>query len=91
MGFRVFRAGKMSLEGDPMTNRITVHPQVHFGKPCVAGTRIPVHNVLELVRDGVSFPEIVRQYYPDLVEDDIKACVQFAIDVVANEDINLTA
>ena len=32
-----------------MTERIAVNPQVHFGKPCVAGTRIPVQQVLELV------------------------------------------
>lgn len=45
-----------------MRGRITVNPRVHFGKPCVAGTRIPVQSVLELVRDGLGFPEILRDY-----------------------------
>ncbi|MFH0821617.1 MAG: DUF433 domain-containing protein [Pseudomonadota bacterium] len=36
-----------------MNGRITVNPNVHFGKPCVAGTRIPVRNVLELVREAI--------------------------------------
>jgi uncharacterized protein (DUF433 family) len=72
-----------------MNERITVNPQIHFGKPCVAGTRIPVQNVLELVREGLSFSEIIRDYYPDLEPEDIRACVQYAIDVVAVEDIHL--
>lgn len=39
-----------------MADRITIDPQVHFGKPCVAGTRIPVQAVLELVREGIALP-----------------------------------
>ncbi|HUE70502.1 MAG TPA: DUF433 domain-containing protein [Pirellulaceae bacterium] len=74
-----------------MANRISVNPQIHFGKPCVAGTRIPVQNVLELVRDGVTFSRICADYYPDLTPEDVQACVQYAIDVVALEDIHLTA
>jgi uncharacterized protein (DUF433 family) len=72
-----------------MNNRISVNPGIHFGKPCVAGTRIPVHNVLELVREGIEFSEIIQDYYPDLHVDDIRACVQYAIDVLALEDISL--
>ncbi len=72
-----------------MKERIAVNPQIHFGKPCVAGTRITVQNVLELVREGISFPDIIRDYYPDIDLDDIRACVQYAMDVVAVEDIHL--
>jgi uncharacterized protein (DUF433 family) len=72
-----------------MKERITVSPQIHFGRPCVAGTRIPVQSVLELVREGLTFSEIIRDYYPDLEPDDIRACIQYAIDVVAVEDIHL--
>ena len=66
-----------------MKERIAVNPRIHFGKPCIAGTRIPVQSVLELVRDGLSFTEIIRDFYPDINPDDIRACVQHAIDVVA--------
>lgn len=72
-----------------MKERIAVNPTIHFGKPCVAGTRIPVQSVLELVREGVGFDEIIRDYYPDLETDDIRACIQYAIDVLAAEDIRL--
>lgn len=73
-----------------MRQRITVLPEVHFGKPCVAGTRIPVQGVLELVREGLSFAEITQQYYPDLAPEDIQACIQYAIDVVAVEEIHVS-
>lgn len=58
-----------------MTERISVNPRIHFGKPCIAGTRITVQNVLELVCDGLSFADVVRDYYPDVQPDDIRACV----------------
>jgi len=74
-----------------MTDRIAVHPQIHFGKPCVAGTRVPVQDVLELVRDGISFSSIVTDYYPDLTQDDVRACVQFAMDVLKLEDLHFAS
>lgn len=74
-----------------VTDRITVNPKIHFGKPCVAGTRITVQGVLELLDEGLSFDEIIRDYYPDLAVEDIHACIQYAIALVAAEDIHLTA
>jgi uncharacterized protein (DUF433 family) len=74
-----------------MMERIAVDPKVHFGKPCVAGTRITVQGVLELLDEGLSFDEIIRDYYPDLTVQDIHACIQYAIALVAAEDIHLTA
>jgi uncharacterized protein (DUF433 family) len=72
-----------------MKERITVNPNIHFGKPCVAGTRIPVLSVLELVCQGLGFEEIIRDYYPDLEIQDIRACVRYAMDVVEAEDIHI--
>jgi uncharacterized protein (DUF433 family) len=69
---------------------IAIDPKVHFGKPCVAGTRISVHSVLELVCEGIGFDQIRRDYYPDITEEDIRNCIQYAIDVRAAEDIRLT-
>jgi uncharacterized protein (DUF433 family) len=62
-----------------MSERIAVQPHIHFGKPCVAGTRITVENVLELVREGVVAADIQRDYFPELSVDDILACMQEAI------------
>ena len=63
-----------------MSERIAVQPHIHFGKPCVAGTRITVENVLELVREGVVAADIQRDYYPELSADDILACMKEAIE-----------
>ena len=75
-------------KGFDMSNAITVDPGIHFGKPCVIGTRVTVQNVLELVREGVSFSDIVVDYYPELNVENVRDCVQYAIDVVALEDIH---
>lgn len=69
-----------------MRDRITTQPQTHFDKPCVAGTRVTVQSVLELVREGVTSGDIRRDYYLDLSGDDVRACVQYAIDLIALED-----
>ena len=73
-----------------MKERIAVDPNIHFGKPCVAGTRIPVLNVLELLWEGLSFDDIVRDYYPDLQVEDIRACIRYAMDIIVAEDIHIT-
>ncbi len=59
-------------------DRITVNPAIHFGKPCVAGTRITVQNVLELVQAGIPFEQIIADYYPDLGIEDVHACLEYA-------------
>ncbi len=69
-------------------SHIFINPNIHFGKPCVAETRIPVESVLELVQDGVPFKEIVEKYYPDLKIEDIKACVKYALDIIRSEEIH---
>jgi uncharacterized protein (DUF433 family) len=62
-----------------MTERISVRPTVRFGKPCVAGTRITVQEVLELVREGIGNDEVRAKYYPELTDEDIRACVEYVI------------
>ena len=63
--------------------RIIIDSQKHFGKPCIAGTRIPIEDVLELIHDGIAFNEIITKYYPDLEIEDIKACISYVTDLEA--------
>lgn len=53
--------------------------------------RAPVRDVLELVREGVSFETITTDYYPSLETADVKACVQHAIDTIDAEEIHVSA
>ena len=59
-----------------MVSRISVDPYVHFGKPCVAGTRIPVQDVLELIGEGIPVAKIISDYYVELTSEDVQACTQ---------------
>jgi len=70
-------------------DRIILDPKVHFGKPCIAGTRIKVEDVLELVEEGIPFAEIVDKYFTDLSIDDIKVCVRYALDIITSEEIHI--
>lgn len=70
-----------------MNERIAVDPNIHFGKPFVAGTRITVQDVLELINAGLSFDQIKQDYYPDLSTEDIKSCIDYAIALVSAEDL----
>ena len=73
-----------------INNRIEIDQEKHFGKPCIKGTRITVQDILELVKEGISFEEIIKEYYPDITADDIKACIQYTIDIVSSEDIHIS-
>ncbi|WP_084696327.1 DUF433 domain-containing protein [Salisaeta longa] len=77
------------MSNEPRT-RISVNPNVHFGKPCVTGTRIPVRDVLELLRAGRSLDAITTHYYPVLEKADVQACVQYAIDTIDAEHLHVT-
>ena len=69
--------------------RLSVDSRVHFGKPCIKNTRIPVYSVLELVREGISFEVIIKDYYPDITIEDIKACIDYATCLVKEEEVYL--
>ena len=55
------------------------NPNKRFGKPCVRDTRITVYDVLGELAAGMSFQEIISDF-PELTEDDIKACLAYAAD-----------
>lgn len=71
-----------------MMQRITGNPNIHFGKPCITNTRIPVQEILELIQQGLSFETIINECYPDIEVADIQACLQYAIEVLNAEDIH---
>ena len=56
---------------------IVTNPQVHFSKPVINGARITVQNVLELINEGLTFEQIIKDYYPGLKKDDIQACMRY--------------
>ena len=60
-----------------MNKRIEINPNILLGKPVIAGTRIPVYLILNLLASGYSFERIIEAY-PILTEEDIIAALSFA-------------
>ena len=58
-------------------DRISIDPNVRFGKPCVRGTRITVGDVLGYLAGGMSEAELLADF-PQLAQDDIRACLTYA-------------
>lgn len=72
-----------------MFERISVDPKICHGKPVIRGTRIMVWQILDLLEDGLTFDEIITDYFPHLTKDDIKACIEYANRLVKNEEVYL--
>lgn len=58
-------------------DRISITPGIRNGKPCIAGTRITVYDLLEYLAGGMSEDQILDDF-PDLNREDIRACLAFA-------------
>lgn len=71
-------------------DRITRSPKIMFGKPVIAGTRIPVELILRKIGEGLSADAIIAQH-PDLTPEDVRAAAAFAADYLANEEIVYSA
>lgn len=71
---------------EPHRERIVARPGVMGGKPCLAGTRIPVYVVLQALAAELGFAG-VRAACPDLSDDDIAAALRFAADWLEGEEV----
>ena len=60
-----------------LLERITLDPNVRFGKPCVRGTRITVGDVLGYLAGGMTEAELLADF-PQLSREDIRACLAYA-------------
>lgn len=72
--------------------RIVVSRDVMHGKPRIAGTRVTVVQVLDLLAAGKATAEIISdEYYPDLTIDDVRACLAYASQLIRDDRIVPTA
>ena len=60
-----------------MLERITLNPDPQNGKPVIKGTTITVEEILGLMGQDISIPEILRRH-PGITDPDIRACLLFA-------------
>lgn len=68
-------------------NRITINPDICFGKPCIRGLRYPVEMILDLLAAGMATEDILEDY-PDLMREDISACLQFASKMIQVKSVH---
>ena len=68
--------------------RISINPNICHGKPCIKGHRVMVYQVLELLEYGLSFNEIIRDYFPHITKEDIQACIHYANSIIKSEEIH---
>jgi uncharacterized protein (DUF433 family) len=64
-----------------MIERIEINPDIHFGKPVIRGTRVPVTRILAEVAAGTPWAQITNEY--DVTTEDIRAAVAFANELLA--------
>ncbi|MFZ5508914.1 MAG: DUF433 domain-containing protein [Pseudomonadota bacterium] len=64
----------------PLLSRISIDPNVCFGKPCIRGTRIWVSLLLDRLADGETEAELLADY-PQLTPEDIRAAIAYGAEM----------
>ena len=77
----------MPAAHSPLLERITIDPDVRFGKPCIRGHRITVQEVLEWLSSGASQVQILADY-PQLEPDDFLAAYAYAAQLAAGTKVS---
>jgi uncharacterized protein (DUF433 family) len=65
---------------DDLLDRISVNPNIGFGKPCIKGHRIWVSLILDFLASGESIPDILANY-PGIEKADIRACIAYGAEM----------
>jgi uncharacterized protein (DUF433 family) len=70
--------------------RIAINPEILVGKPVVKGTRLAVELIIDLLAQGWTEKDILRNY-PSLSQEDIQACLRYASTVLKSEKVYVFA
>ena len=73
---------------EELLSRISVDPNVCFGKPCIRGHRIWVAMILDLLASGSIIPQILADY-PGLEEADVLACLAYGAEMTRERFVDL--
>lgn len=65
---------------EELLSRISINPNICFGKPCIRGHRIWVSLILDLLASGMTTDEIIDDY-PGLTVEDIQACIAYGAEM----------
>lgn len=71
-----------------LLSRISIDPNICFGKPCIRGHRIWVSLILDYLAGGTTIEEILEEY-PGLEREDILACIAYAAEVTRDSYVEI--
>lgn len=75
---------------DDLLARISIDPNICFGKPCIKGHRIWVSLVLDFLASGMTVQELLREY-PQLEEADVLACIAYGAEMSRERYVEIPA
>ena len=67
-------------------DRVVIDPAILVGKPVVRGSRLAVEFIVDLLAQGWSQEDILRNY-PGLTHEDIAACLAYASSLLKAEKV----
>jgi len=65
---------------NPLLKRISIDPNICFGKPCIRGTRIWVSLILDFLANGATMEQLLEEY-PQLTLEDIRAAIAYGAEM----------
>ena len=68
-------------------SRIVIDDKIHFGKPVIKGTRVPVELVIAKLAGGMTFEEIQKEYR--ITRNDLLAALDYAAKALSGEEIRV--
>jgi len=77
------------MDKTEILKRISIDPDICFGKPCIRGSRIWISLIIDNLAAGVPDKELLEAY-PSLTNEDIKAALAYASELVHDRYVFLT-
>ena len=77
------------MNKEELLHRISIDKNICFGKPCIKGHRIWVSLILDILASGMTEKEILENY-PDIVHEDILACIAYGAEMSRDRYIDIT-
>ncbi|MBD2313017.1 DUF433 domain-containing protein [Desertifilum sp. FACHB-1129] len=71
-----------------LLQRISIEPNICFGKPCIRGHRIWVSLILDLLAGGETIEQILEEY-PGIEKEDVLACIAYGAEMTRNDYIEI--
>jgi uncharacterized protein (DUF433 family) len=76
------------VNNSQLLSRISIDPNICFGKPCIRGHRIWVSLMLDFLANGMTIAEILADY-PQLQAEDILACIAYGAELIERGQIQI--